>query len=191
MGTITTLIRDLDGLKVPVAGAYSLDPSHTTIGFTARHLMVTKVRGSFDSYEVDLHVAERIEESTLKVKIEAASIDTKNADRDAHLKSPDFLDVENHPYLEFVSTGVRHAGGDSWAVEGELSIVGVTRPVTLALDLLGETVDPWGNTRLLATASAEIDREDWGLTWNQVLEAGGVLVSKKILIEIEAQALPA
>lgn len=189
--TTSTLTRTTpEGVRIPVPGRYELEPNHSEIGFVARHLVVTKVRGRFSRYEVDVQIAEDISDSTLEVRIDAASITTGNADRDAHLRSPDFFDVERFNELVFRSTGIRHASGDTWLVDGTLEIVGVARPVTLEVEFGGEIVDPWGNTRLLATATTEIDREAWGLTWNQLLEAGGVAVSKKIRIEIEAQALP-
>lgn len=185
-----TLTRTLDGRRVPVPGAYALDPTHTEVGFVARHLVVTKVRGRFASYEVDLRIADRIEDSSLEVRLDAGSITTGNPDRDAHLRSGDFLDADNHAQLVFRSTGVRPVSATVWKVDGDLEIRGVSRPVTLDVEFLGETVDPFGNQKLLATASTEIDREDWGLTWNAVLETGSVLVSKKIQIEIDAQAVP-
>jgi len=187
----TTLTRTLDGRTVPAAGRYQLDPNHSEVGFVARHLVVTKVRGRFERYDVDLTVADRIEDSTLEVRMDAASITTGNPDRDAHLRSGDFFDVEAFPQLTFRSTGVRAAKGDIWNVDGELEIKGIRRPVTLEVEFHGQTVDPYGNAKLLGTASTEINREDWGLTWNAVLETGSVVVSKKIQIEIEVQAVPA
>lgn len=192
MNTVTTLTRTTpDGTTIPAAGRYTLDANHTEVGFVARHLMVTKVRGRFSSYDVDLEIADDITQSSLVVRIDAASVTTGNADRDAHLRSADFFDAETFPQLTFTSTGVRHAKGNKWLVDGDLEIVGISNPVTLDVEFAGETVDPYGNTKLFASASTEIDREAWGLTWNAVLEAGGVTVSKKIKIEIEAQAVPA
>jgi polyisoprenoid-binding protein YceI len=187
----TTLTRTVDGRSVPAAGRYQLDPNHSEVGFIARHLVVTKVRGRFERYDVDLTVADRVEDSTLEVRLDAASITTGNPDRDAHLRSADFFDVENHPQLMFRSTGVRNVSGDTWNVDGDLEIRGTSRPVTLSVEFHGEMTDPYGNAKLLATASTEINREDWGLTWNAVLETGSVVVSKKIQIEIEVQAVPA
>lgn len=187
----TTLTRTVDGRRVPAPGSYQLDAAHSEVGFVARHLVVTKVRGRFQSYDVDLRISDRIEDSTLEVRLDAASITTGNPDRDAHLRTGDFLDVEHHPQLTFRSRSIRPVSVTEWAVDGELEIRGVARPVTLEVEFLGETVDPFGNTKLLATARTEIDREDWGLTWNAVLETGSVLVSKKIQIEIDVQAVPA
>lgn len=187
----TTLTRSLDGRTVPAAGRYQLDPNHSEVGFIARHLVVTKVRGRFERYDVDLAIADRVEDSTLEVRMDAASITTGNPDRDAHLRSPDFFDVENHPQLVFRSKTIRNVSDIVWLVEGDLEILGVSKPVTLEVGFHGEVTDPYGNVKLLATATTEINREDWGLTWNAVLEAGSVVVSKKIQIEIEVQAVPA
>jgi polyisoprenoid-binding protein YceI len=186
-----SLTKTIDGRVVPVAGSYTLDSAHSEVGFVARHLVVTKVRGRFDKHQVDIKINDRIEDSSLRVVLDAASITTGSSDRDAHLRSGDFLDVENFPALTFTSTGVRPVSSTEWNVDGNLEIRGVSKPVTLQVEFLGETVDPFGNTKLLATARTEIDREEWGLTWNAVLETGSVLVSKKIQIEIDAQAVPA
>lgn len=185
-----TLIREVGGRTVPAVGQYKLDPGHTQVGFVARHLVMTKVRGQFENWTAELEIADRIEDSTLVVRMEAKSITTGNPDRDEHLRSPDFLDVENHKELVFRSTAVRASADGAWDVEGLLEIMGIAKPVVLKVDFAGEGVDPWGNTKLFATASTEINREDWGLTWNVALEAGGLLVSKKIKIQIEVQALP-
>jgi polyisoprenoid-binding protein YceI len=172
---------------LPQTGTWTIDSTHTRIGFVAKHLMVTKVRGSFGEFSGSIAVAEPIENSSVTVDMVAASISTGVADRDGHLKSADFLDVENHPTITFSSTGVRREGGD-FKVDGELTIIGVTKPVTLDVEFDGGATDPWGNAKAGFTASTTINREDWGLTWNAALEGGGLLVSKEIKIEIEAQA---
>ncbi len=177
-------------ITLPQTGTWTLDPTHTRIGFVARHLMVTKVRGSFNSFAGTIEVADPIEGSSVQVSIDAESIATGTEDRDAHVRSADFLDVGNHPTLTFESTGVRKDGSD-YLIDGMLTIVGVSKPVTLEVEFDGTATDPWGNTKAGFTASTTINREDWGLTWNAPLEAGGVLVSKEIKIEIEAQALKA
>ncbi len=177
-------------VTLPQTGTWTLDPTHTRIGFVARHLMVTKVRGSFNSFSGTIEVADPIEESSVRVSIDAESIATGTEDRDAHVRSADFLNVENHPTLTFETTGVRQDGSD-YLIDGVLTIVGVANPVTLEVEFDGIATDPWGNTKAGFTASTTINREDWGLTWNAPLEAGGVLVSKEIKIEIEAQALKA
>lgn len=187
----TPATRSFAGVEIPVEGTYQLDPTHTSVGFVAKHLMVTKVRGRFTEVEGSVTVADDPLASSVDVTMQSASIDTRTEDRDAHLRSPEFLDVEQFPTLSFHSTAVRHAGGNEFEVDGDLTIKGVSRPVTLAMELDGVVGDPWGGQRLAFTASTEIDREDWGLTWNVALETGGVLVSKKIKIEIEGQAVKA
>jgi polyisoprenoid-binding protein YceI len=186
-----TATRIVNGQEAPAPGTWRFDQGHTTLMGEARHLMVTKVRGRFTDFTGAIHVAEVPEESFVKVEIKAASIDTGNADRDAHLRSPDFLDVQQHHTLTFRSTAVELGEGPSFRVPGELTIRGVTRPVVLEAEYLGATVDPWGNTRVGFSATTEIDREDFGMTWNLALEAGGVLVSKKIKIDLEVQAVAA
>lgn len=176
--------------QLPAAGTWVVEPTHSTIEAVARHLRITKVRGRFGSFEGKVEVGQDALDSRIEVTIDAASIDTNNADRDAHLTSDDFLDVDNHPTLEFRSTGVEETG-DGYAVTGDLTMVGVTRPVTLDVAYGGVTQDPWGNDRALFAAETTINREDWGITWNQALEAGGVLVSKEIAIEIEVQLVRA
>ena len=175
---------------LPATGAWTIDPAHTSISFSARHLMAARVRGSFRSFTGRIDIAESSEASAVSVTIEAASIDTGTEDRDNHLRSPDFLDVENHATLEFASTQVR-AVGDDYEVDGELTIRGVSQPVTLAMQYLGVMADPWGNNKALFTATTQIDRESFDLTWNAPLEAGGWLVGKTVDIEIEVQAAPA
>ncbi len=187
----TATNRSFAGVEIPVAGTYHLDPTHTSVGFVAKHLMVTKVRGRFTEVEGSVTVAEDPMASSVDVTMQASSIDTRTEDRDTHLRSPDFLDVEQFPTLSFHSTAVRHAGANEFEVDGDLTIKGVSRPVTLAMELDGVVGDPWGGQRLAFTASTEVDREEWGLTWNVALETGGVLVSKKVRIEIEGQAVKA
>lgn len=178
----------METTTLPQVGTWTIDGTHTTVGFVARHLMFTKVRGAFKSFSGNIEVAEPIENSSVSVEIDAASIDTGTADRDGHLRSGDFLDVENHPKVSFASTGVRR-DGQQFKVDGELTMVGVTKPVTLDVEFDGQAVDPFGNTKAGFAASTTINREEWGLTWNAALEGGGVLVSKEIRIEIEAQAV--
>ncbi|GIU91338.1 MAG: hypothetical protein KatS3mg011_0244 [Acidimicrobiia bacterium] len=175
----------------PEAGTYRIDPTHTTVGFTVRHLMVAKVRGTFRKVDFTVEVQEPIEDSRVVATIDAASIDTGVEDRDDHLRSPDFLDVANHPNLEFRSTRIRRLDDTHLEVEGELTIRDVTRPVTLQVEVHGVTRDPWGNERIGFTATTTLDREDWGLTWNQPLETGGWLVGKEVQVEIEGEAVRA
>lgn len=186
--TTSPSTRVVDGREIPAAGTWNVDRSHSTVEFVVRHLMVTKVRGRFADYDAVIQVGERPEDSRVDVTIRAASISTGDDGRDEHLRSADFLDVEAHPALSF-STSTVGASGDRWAVEGALTVHGVTKPVTLDVELGGVASDPWGNERAFFSASTEIDREDWGLTWNQPLAAGGVLVGKKVRIELEIQAV--
>jgi polyisoprenoid-binding protein YceI len=183
------LTRSVNGVDAPLPGTYILDTSHTHIGFAARHLMVSKVRGRFTAFSGTITVAEDPAESTVDVAIEAGSIDTRDEQRDGHLRSPDFLDVEKHPELTFHSTTVKSMGGDRWIVEGDLTVREATRPVQLEVTFEGATGDPWGNTRIGLSAKGELDREDFGLTWNVALETGGVLVGKRVVLEIEAEAI--
>lgn len=167
-------------------GTWALDRAHTTIGFLARHLMVTKVRGRFESYDASIEVAEDLADSKIEISLDAASITTGAPDRDGHLRSPDFLDVENHPVILFVSTEIA-PDGDQWRVTGDLTIRDMTRPVTLAVEYEGSAVDPWGKEHVGFSARANLTREDWGLTWNAPIEGGGWLVSKDVSLDIEGQ----
>ncbi len=183
-----TAVRTVEGATLPAAGTYQIDAAHSVVEFVVRHLGLAKVRGRFNEFEGVIDVAEHIAESSATVTIQAASIDTRDAGRDEHLRSPDFLDAANHPTLEFRSTGVRNEGGD-WKVDGELSIAGQSRPVTLDVEFEGAATDPWGNARIGFSATTKINREDWGLTWNQALETGGWLVGKEIRIELSTEAV--
>lgn len=178
--TETTLRPDIE------TGVWTLDKAHSKIGFVAKHLMVTKVRGHFESYEATIAIAEELTESQINVKIDPSSITTGAADRDNHLRSSDFFDVENNPAIEFVSTEIRR-DGEGFKITGDLTVGGTTRPVTLDADYEGTAVDPWGNTHVGFSATTKINREDWGLTWNAALEGGGWLVSKEVVIDIEGQ----
>lgn len=187
--TGTNITRVVDGVTLPQPGTYVLEPGHTRVGFVARHLMVTKVRGRFAEFDGSITVAEDPRASTAEATITTASVDTGSADRDTHLRSADFLDVQNYPEITFRNARVAATSGTDLTIVGELTVKDVTREVTLDVTLDGVAKDPWGGTRLAVTASTEIDREDWGLTWNVALETGGVLVSKKVQLEIEAQAV--
>ncbi len=175
---------------LPQTGTWVIDPTHTQIEITARHLMVTKVRGAFKEFSGSINIAEAPEDSSVEVSIVAGSIDTGTADRDGHLRSPDFLDVESFPTISFKSTSVER-DGSKYNLAGDLTIKGVTKPITLEMDYLGTTVDPWGNEKAAFTAQGTFDRENWGLNWNVALEAGGWLVSKTFSIEIAVQAAKA
>jgi len=181
------LTREHKGTVVPVPGVYDIDAKHSSVEFVARHLMISKVRGRFDDVEGTITVAEVPEESSVEVSIGAHSVRTGEDQRDAHLRSGDFFDVETHPRWTFTSTAVQR-DGDAWKVTGDLTIRGVSRPVVLDLEFDGANVTPWGTTAVGFSASTEIDREDFGVTYNQVLETGGVMVSKKIRIELQIEA---
>ena len=184
----TSLARQVNGVEVPAAGTYAIDPTHTNAGFVARHLMVSKVRGRFSEVAGTFNIAEDPTQSSVEAVIKTKSIDTNEATRDAHLRSADFFDAETYPELTFRSTAVRPAG-KAWKIEGDLTIKDISRPVVLDLSFDGAIKDPWGGTRVGFSARTEIDREDWGLTWNAALETGGVVVSKKITIELEVEGV--
>jgi polyisoprenoid-binding protein YceI len=187
---ITDATRVVDGHTVPATGSWVVDKAHSTVEFVARHLMVTKVRGRFNDYDASITIAKRPEDSHVDVTIQAAGITTGDPGRDGHLTSADFLDVEHFPTITFASKAVRATGETTWDVDGDLTIHGVSKPVTLAVDFGGVATDPWQNTKAFFTAATEFDRESFGLTWNQPLAGGGVLVGKKVRVELEIQATP-
>jgi polyisoprenoid-binding protein YceI len=170
------------------AGIWDVDPSHSNVEFVVRH-MFTKMRGRFGEFSGTIELGERLEDSKAEGTIAVAGIDTSNADRDAHLRSPDFFDAETYPSLSFRSTGVRPGSGGDLTLDGELTIKGVTRPVSLDVEFTGWAADPFGGERAGFSARTEIDREDYGLTWNVALETGGVLVGRTIKIELEIEAV--
>ena len=173
-----------------ISGDYTIDVSHTRIGFSARHAMVTTVRGQFAEFEATAHVdTVNPAASHAQVRINAASIDTGSADRDGHLRSGDFLDVETFPELAFTTTDVSRKDADTFTVTGDLTIKDVTRPVSIDFDLTGSARDPFGNLRVGFEGSTTINRKDWGLTWNAALETGGVLVSEKVKLEFDISAI--
>ncbi|MDQ4068110.1 MAG: YceI family protein [Actinomycetota bacterium] len=185
----TTLTREYQGVQIPEAGTYVLDQGHTTVEFVGRHLMITKVRGRFTDFDGTIVIGQSPEDSSVEVTINAASVNSSDDRRDDHLHSPDFLDVENYPTITFRSTRVEIGRDGSAKVHGDLTVKDVTRPVTLDVEFDGASPDPWGGQRLGFTATTEIDREDWGLTWNVALETGGMLVGKKIRLEFNVQAV--
>ena len=168
------------------AGTWTVDPTHSRIGFVARHMMVSKVRGSFAEYTADVHIAEQPVESTVVAEVQMASIDTGSADRDDHLRTNDFFDVEQFPTMSLRSTGFESTG-DDYRMHADLTIKGVTCPITFDLEFDGVGQDPWGGTRAGLSASATINRKDWGIEWNAPLETGGVLVGEKVRIELDVQ----
>ncbi len=167
-------------------GTWVLDPSHSEVTFSVRHMMISKVRGSFAIKNATLTAPENPLEATVEASVDVASVDTKDEGRDTHLRSADFFDVENFPTMEFVSTGARVEDGDFF-VDGDLTIRGVTKPVSFEFDFGGFGTDPWGNYKAGASATTVINREDFGLTWNAALETGGVLVGKDIRIDLDLQ----
>jgi polyisoprenoid-binding protein YceI len=179
-----------DTLTLPAAGTWAIDPTHTAVSFSARHLMAAKVRGNFKTFSGTIEVGDTPETSSVSVSIDAASIDTGVEDRDGHLRSPDFLNIEEYSTLEFASNAVRSAGSH-YEVDGDLTIRNISKPVTLKLEYHGIVTDPWGNDKAIFSAHTKINREDWDLTWNAPLEAGGWLVGKNVDIELEVQAAPA
>jgi len=187
--TTTQPGRVVDGRPVPAAGTWTIDTGHSSVEFVGRHLMVSKVRGRFTDFEGAITIAEKPEDSSVVAVIKTASVESHDAKRDEHLRSPDFFDVENYPTLEFRSTKVVPVSETEWRVLGDLSVKGESRPVTLDVEFNGASTAPWGQDRIGFSASTELDREDWGLTWNMVLETGGFLVGKKIKIEIEVEAV--
>ena len=171
---------------------WNIDPAHSGINFSVRHMVVSKVRGRFTTFSGTLAIDEAdLARSTVEATIDAASIDTGTAQRDAHLRSPDFLDVERFPEIRFRSTRIQKLGDDLYHVAGDLTIRGVTRQLVLDVELGGRAKDPWGNERIGFTASTSLDRKEFGLTWNQLLEAGGVLVGDRVDIELEVEAVRA
>lgn len=172
-----------------IAGTYVLDPAHTTIGFVARHAMVTKTRGKFEDFEGTITVAENIADSKADVTIKSASINTGNDDRDGHVKGDDFFAVEKYPELTFTATSFNVDEAGNGTVTGDLTIKGVTKPVTLDVETEGLAEDPCGNTRFGFEATTKINRLDYGIDFNAPLKTGGVLVSEEIKIELEVSAI--
>jgi polyisoprenoid-binding protein YceI len=180
--TPTTAIDD-------ITGDYTIDPSHSTVGFVARHAMVTKVRGQFNGFEGTAHVdVTNPAGSRVDLTIDVATVDTRSADRDGHLKSGDFFDAETYPTIRFVSTDVKRSGS-VWTVTGDLTIKGVTKSVSVDFEETGSAQDPFGNVRVGFEGATTVNRKDFGLTWNAALETGGVLVSEKIKLEFDVSAI--
>ena len=171
-----------------VAGSWTIDPLHSEVGFSVRHMMVSKVRGKFTKFSGELVTAENPLASSVTAEIDLSSIETGAEQRDAHVRSPDFFDTDNHPVMTYRSTGIRPKG-DGYVVDGELTLKGVTRQVPLHLEINGFGPDPYGGTRAGFTATAEINRQDFGVNWNAALEHGGVVVSDKVNIQLEIEAV--
>ncbi len=183
MSTTTTKLSEL-------TGDYTVDTAHTRVGFVARHAMVTKVRGAFDDFEATAHLdGDYPSKSSVSLTIQAKSINTRNEQRDNHLRSNDFFDMENHPTITFTSTEVEQVGDTDFKVTGDLTVRGVTKPVTVDFELTGAENDPWGNFRVGFEGKVTINRKDWGVSWNAALESGGVLVSEKVTLEFDVAAI--
>lgn len=178
--------RTVAGKEVPVAGTWVFDLDHTVLGFVARHMIFTKVRGRFNDFSGAIHIADKLEESTVELEIKTASLTTEVAQRDEHLRSADFLDVEKFPVITFHSTKVDPVG---MKLAGELTIKDITLPVTLDFTYEGVAPYPWGGSRAMFSGTTEIERKSWEMTWNVALETGGWLVSENVVLDIEAQAI--
>ncbi|GAA2223693.1 YceI family protein [Herbiconiux moechotypicola] len=179
-----------DTLEIPgyKAGTWTVDPSHSEVGFSVRHMLISKVKGKFEKFDATFVTAENPLDTTVSASAEVASVNTNDKNRDGHLATNDFFDAPTFPELTFVSTGVRQEGGD-FKVDGDLTIKGVTKPVTFDFEFGGFGTDPYGNYKAGFTATAEVDRNDFGVNWNAALETGGVLVGDKVTITIDVQAV--
>ncbi|MGX1506281.1 UNVERIFIED_CONTAM: polyisoprenoid-binding protein YceI [Streptomyces graminofaciens] len=192
VATATAPGAQVDPALAALSGEYTIDPAHSSIGFTVRHAMVTNVRGSFGEYEGKL-VLDGTEpaRSTAAIDVAIASVDTGIADRDGHLRSGDFFDAEKFPKMTFRSTAAEQLGGDKYRITGDLTIKDVTRPIAIDLEFQGSATDVYGNERVGFEGGTEILRSDWGLTWNAALEAGGVMVSDKVKLNFDISAIKA
>jgi polyisoprenoid-binding protein YceI len=188
MTDTTVTSRTVDGVEYPAVGTYAIDTSHTRLGFAVRHMAVSKVRGDFKEFAGTLELAENPVDSKISVTIQAGSVDTHDENRDNHLRTNDFFDAENHPTWTFTSTAIRPVTSTEWNVDGDLTIRGVTRQVTLDATLEGVVKDPYGFHRVGFSAKTTIEREDFGVSFNGVMEAGGVVVGKKVDIDLEIEA---
>jgi len=173
-----------------ITGDYTIDPTHTRLGFSARHAMVTTVRGQFTDFAGTAHIdAANPAASRVELAIQTGSIDTGVADRDGHLRSADFFDADNNKEITFVSTKVEREDESTWLITGDLTMKGVSKPVTIEFESTGSARDPFGNLRVGFEGATTINRKDWGLSWNAALETGGVLVSEKIKLEFDVSAI--
>jgi polyisoprenoid-binding protein YceI len=181
--------RQVGGRTVPVAGTWAVDPAHSSFEFIARHMMA-KVRGRFTDFTAAVVIAEDPEQSSAEVELDVASVTTRDERRDGHLRSPDFFDVEKYPKISFRSLALRPGKDDNtWELDGDLTILDVTRLVTWNLEFHGATQDPWGGQRAAFSAETEVNREDWGLSWNAPLETGGFLLSKNVKLEVDVELM--
>ena len=185
----TTATRTIQGIELPAVGTWVIDPAHSSVEVVARHMMISKVRGRFAAFSGRIHVADRPEDSSVEVVLDAASISTADERRDQHLRNADFLETDTYPEITFRSTSIEPGPKGRWLVTGDLTLRGVTRSVTLDVTLegLGEA---YGGPRAAFSAEVEVNREDFGITWNAALETGGVLVGKILKVELQIQAVP-
>jgi polyisoprenoid-binding protein YceI len=181
--------RTVDGVEVPLPGTYALDAAHSHVGFAIRHLMVSKVRGQFAKFSGTVAIGEDPADSSVEVDVELESINTNDEKRDAHLRSADFFNTDVHRTMTFRSTGLRRGKGDTWIVTGHLTLNDVTRPIDFEVTYEGSATSPWGTTSIGFSAKGKLDREDFGVNWNQALEAGGFVLGKEVTLEIEAEAV--
>ncbi|MDJ0460842.1 YceI family protein [Streptomyces sp. H27-C3] len=187
-----TATLEVDPALAALTGDYTIDPAHSSIGFTVRHAMVTNVRGSFADHEGTLHLdGSDPAGSAASIEVQIASVDTGMADRDGHLRSADFFDAETFPRMTFRSTSAEQLGGDAYRITGDLTIKDVTKPLAIDLEFNGSATDVYGNERVGFEGSATILRSDWGLTWNAALETGGVMVSDKVKLTFDISAIKA
>jgi len=184
-----SITRIVDGIELPQAGTYALDASHSHVGFAVRHMMVSKVRGQFTKFSGTVNIAADPAESSVEVEVDLASIDTNDEKRDGHLRSNDFFDTDSHRSMTFRSTDLRRGKGDRWILTGDLTLNDVTRTVDLEVSYEGAANTPWGATSIGFSATGKINREDFGVNWNQALEAGGFLVGKEIVVGIYVEAI--
>ena len=186
---MTVSTREFEGLQIPAAGTYELDQAHKRVGFVVKHLMVSKVRGQFAEATATIVVGENPLDSSVTASIKTASVETGQVDRDNHLRTGDFFEAEKYPTIEYRSTGIKSWDGNEFVLTGELTIKDVTKPVDLLVEFEGVGRSPYGFDVFGFSASTEVDREDWGLTYNMALETGGVMIGKKVKIEIEGEAI--
>jgi polyisoprenoid-binding protein YceI len=191
MSESTLATREWGGTTIPQPGTYTLDVAHTRVGFVVKHMMVSKVRGQFGEFDANITVAEDPTQSSVAATIKIASVSTGQQGRDDHLRTGDFFEAEKYPEMTFTSTGITGHHGDTFTLAGELTIKDVTQPVELKVELEGVALSPYGHQVFGFTASTEIDRETFGLTYNTTLETGGVMIGKNVKIEIEGEAVAA
>jgi polyisoprenoid-binding protein YceI len=182
------LVRIVNGRLVPIPGVWEFDQGHSEVGFEGSHLVVTRVRGRFTKFSGRLIVAENPEDSAAELTVDAASVESGFRDRDEHLKSKDWFDVEQFPAIIFRSGKLTHAAGNHWVAAGDLTVKGSTKPIELDVEFAGAANDPWGQSKIGAIISAEVDRHDWNLTWNLPLEGGGVVVGRKVRLTVNVEA---